>query len=111
MNILSFLFLGFLLAALAIRWWLVHRQLDHVQRHRGRVPEAFQSRVPLDEHHKAAAYTVAKVRFGRWELATEAALLIMWTIGGGLELLDRLWRGLSLPEPVALVESGFAVRG
>ncbi len=100
MNTLSFLFLGFLCAALAVRWWLVHRQLDHVQRHSSRVPEAFESRVSLEEHRKAAAYTVAKTRFGRWELVAEAALLFLWTIGGGLDLLDRLWRGLSLPELV-----------
>ncbi len=98
MNTLSFLFLGFLGAALTVRWWLVHRQLDHVQRHRGTVPDAFRARVPLEEHRKAAAYTVAKGRFGRWELVVEAILLLLWTLGGGIDLLDRLWRGLALPE-------------
>ncbi len=98
MNILSYLFLGFLGAALTTRWWLVHRQLDHVQRNRGSVPDAFRARVPLEEHRRAAAYTVAKGRFGRWELVVEAVLILVWTLGGGLDLLDRLWRGLSLPE-------------
>ena len=100
MNTLSFVFLSLLLAGAATRWWLAHRQLDHVGRHSDRVPDAFCLRVSLDEHRKAAAYTIAKVRFGRWELLFDAALLLMWTLGGGLELLDQVWRALSLPQVI-----------
>lgn len=98
LNGFSWLFLGFLVTGVAVRLWLALRQIAHIGRYRREVPQAFRSKVSLADHQKAADYTVVKTRMGRWELIFEAALLLLWTLGGGLDLLDGLWRMLGLPE-------------
>ena len=80
-----------LVLSLSLRLWLSHRQVAHVLAHRGQVPEAFSERIPLDAHEKAADYTVTRQLFGRVTLLVRAALLVLWTIGGGIE-----WLGLHL---------------
>lgn len=81
---------------LAVQWWLSRRQVQHVARHRGAVPPAFAPTVPLEDHHKAADYTIARQRLGRWEMAWDALLLLMMTLGGGIHLLGEsvAWAGL-----------------
>jgi STE24 endopeptidase len=53
------------------------------------VPDSFAENISLDDHQKAADYTTTKVKFGRLPLIYEVALLLIWTIGGGLEWLDQ----------------------
>lgn len=50
----------------------------------------------MDAHTKAADYTITKLHFGYSELAYGTILLLVWTLGGGLELLDNLSRGMGL---------------
>jgi len=87
---LFFLFM-LVLSSLA-RLWLSFRQVKHITRHRARVPEAFADKISLQDHQKAADYTIAKVRFGRWPMAYDIALLLIWTLGGGLDWLDQSLR-------------------
>jgi len=98
LNEFSWLFLGFLATGIAVRLWLAQRHIDHIGRYRGEVPHAFRTKISLADHQKAADYTVDKTRLGRWELLTEAIVLLLWTLGGGLDLLDGAWRILGLPE-------------
>ncbi len=78
-----------LLASLATRYWLATRQVRHVARHRDAVPAAFATTVPLPAHQKAADYTLAKARLDLLEMAVGAAILLGWTLLGGLDLLNR----------------------
>ncbi len=98
MNAFSTVFLVFLVLSLAIRWWLSQRHLHHIDRHRERVPEAFYDRITLQEHQKAANYTSIRTRFGRWDMLAESVILLLWTLGGGLDLLNTAWLTLNLPE-------------
>lgn len=91
------IFLAFLAVSGLTRWWLASRHLRSVARHRDTVPEAFRERISLADHRKAADYTSARVRLGRLDLLYEMIILLVWTLGGGLERLDVLWRGLELP--------------
>jgi len=75
---------GFLL-----KLWLASRQLRHVARGRAAVPASFASRISLAAHQKAADYTLAKLRFGTLEAALGAAILLGWTLLGGLDALNR----------------------
>ncbi len=75
---------------LAVQLWLATRQMRHVAQHRGTVPAVFAGRVTLQAHQKAADYTLAKGRFGLLELAVGTALLMGWTLLGGLDALNRL---------------------
>ncbi len=78
----------------AVEWWLSIRQIRSVRNHRGAVPEAFQDHLTLEVHQKAADYTIAKEQFGHKTMIYGVLLLLVWTLGGGLEWLDQLWRGV-----------------
>ena len=89
MHSFTLLFLTMLALSLAVRVWLSHRQIAHILAHREKVPVAFSGKIGLQDHQKAADYTVAKTRFGRLPLVYDAGLLLIWTLGGGLEWLDQ----------------------
>jgi len=99
MHSFAVLFIVFFAISLVIRFWLSQRHISHIQAHRAAVPEAFNEKISLEEHQKAADYTSTKVRFGRLPLFYDAAILLLWTFGGGLEWLDQYARTLQL-EPV-----------
>ncbi|MET0049907.1 MAG: M48 family metallopeptidase [Candidatus Thiodiazotropha sp.] len=69
------------------------RHLHHVRINRGQVPEAFRDKVSLQEHQKAADYTQAKGRLALVEILLGVVLLLIWTLGGGIETLIRYWAG------------------
>jgi STE24 endopeptidase len=100
MNNFSFVFLAALAGSLLLRYWLAARHLAHVRAHRTAVPASFAERISLADHQKAADYTMTNTRFGMLVLAWDSLLLLVWTLGGGLELLDSLWRKSELG-PVA----------
>jgi len=95
MNDFSLLFLVVLAAMLLTETWLGRRQIAHVMRHRGEVPDAFSERIDLATHQKAADYTVARTSFSLWAGLYGAAILLLLTLGGGLQWLDDRVRGLA----------------
>ncbi len=99
------LFLAALFASLGVRLWLSWRQGRCVRAHRAAVPEAFRDSIPLDAHQKAADYTLARLRLGRVVAPARAALLLAFTLGGGLQALARLWDQGTLLAGVAFVLS------
>jgi len=80
-------FLAAVILAFGLKLWLLLRQMRHVWSHRDAPPAAFLGIIPLEEHRKAAAYTLAKARLGLLHLALEAGLLLFFTLGGGLQWL------------------------
>jgi len=88
MHGFTLFFLAMLLLSVGMRLWLSIRQIAHIEAHRAIVPAAFSDSITLREHQKAADYTTAKTRFGRWPMLYDSALLLVWTLGGGLEWLD-----------------------
>jgi STE24 endopeptidase len=86
----SLFFCALLMAGLVVRTVLASRQIRHVARHRGTVPAAFAQTITPKAHQKAADYTIAKTRFGLIDGAIEAALLLGWTLLGGLNWLNQL---------------------
>lgn len=112
MNAFSWIFVVALGAYLILKLWLAQRQIRHVAANRARVPENFADRIALDEHRKAADYTLAKTRQGRLELIYDSLLLLGWTLGGGLQLLDNLWRQAgwdNIATGVAVLVSAFMI--
>jgi len=99
MHSFAILFLTFFTLSIIVKLWLAQRHLSHIQKHRAQVPEAFSEKISLEDHQKAADYTSTKVKFGRWPLLYDAAILMVWVFGGGLELLDQTARSYGL-EPV-----------
>jgi STE24 endopeptidase len=103
------LFLAALGLATAAHLWLAFRQMRHVAANRASVPAGFEDRIPLSAHQKAADYTIAKTRIGMLETITAAALVLAFTVGGGLQLLSDAWSAVVAPggyaHGVALVVS------
>jgi STE24 endopeptidase len=112
-QVLTLAFCAFLLASLAVKFWLASRQVRFVARHRDAVPAAFAATVSLPAHQKAADYTIAKARIGLAETAFGAAVLLGWTLLGGLHALNQLlvdWLGTGMWQQLALL-GAFALIG
>ncbi len=91
-STLTFIFVALLVSTTLIRIWLGRRHIVYVQAHRNQVPTAFSGNVALDAHQKAADYTVTKSKLVIMEAAVQALLLAALTLGGGLQLIDDIWR-------------------
>ena len=96
MHLFTLIFLAFLLTSALTRLWLSQRQISHIRAHKDKVPAAFAEKVSLEEHQKAASYSITKLRFGRITLGWEVIWLLAWTMGGGLSLVDGWWIQLQL---------------
>ena len=90
MNWLIWMFVAALAAETATRLWLASRQLDAVRAHRDRVPEAFTGQIALADQRKAADYTDARVRLGRWATMFEFLIKMGLIVGGGLAAINAL---------------------
>ncbi len=88
--IFTLLFLFALGISLSVQLWLNQRQITHVARHRDHLPPEFVDQIPLSAHQKAADYTIAKGRFSRWMILVDGLLLLLWTLGGGLQTIHNL---------------------
>ncbi len=112
MNLFTSIFLICLSASIIVQWFLVQRHIKHIRSNRENVPEAFNDKIPVEAHHKAADYTQAKVKTGLAELIIGSVFLLLWTLAGGLQLLDDAWRSLGFSElwtGVGLILSAFAI--
>lgn len=99
-------FLLFFVISTLGQMYLSFRQSKAVLAHRGCVPEAFQATVSLADHQKAADYALAKQRLARYELLFQAMLLLIFTLGGGLDALariSRLWIARPIAQGVVLI--------
>ena len=83
----SILFVSFFVVTLALRFWLASRQLRHVAKHRSAVPAEFAAKIALEAHQKAADYTAAKTSFALLSMFYSGAVLIGFTLLGGLQWL------------------------
>ncbi len=96
-------FAAALMLSLAVKLWLTTRQMRHVATRRDHVPPAFVGVVTAQAHRKAADYTLAKGRLGLITTAFGSAVLLGWTLLGGLDALNIALRDLLLPRYGAMV--------
>jgi STE24 endopeptidase len=99
LHLITVLFLVALAGETAVRLWLSSRQIAAVSAHRDRVPELFSERISLSDQQRAADYTVARVRVGRWATVFEALIKLGLTFGGGLAALEVVVNRSGWPEP------------
>lgn len=110
----TYLFVFFLLAMVIAKLWLAVRQVRHVAQHRGAVPARFASTIALSDHQRAADYTIARTRLGMWETLAQGALLLAWTLLGGLQWLHVAvieWLGQGTLAQVVLVGAVLVISG
>lgn len=100
------LFIVFFIISTCGQLYLSIRQSQAVLSHRDSVPTAFVHSISLPEHQKAADYTLAKQRLARYEILFQALLLLVFTLGGGLDLLARisqLWINNAIGRGIVLI--------
>ncbi len=112
--VLSVVFTAALVLGLLTKSWLSSRQIRHVASHRDAVPKAFSQTISLAAHQKAADYTIAKARVGLLEMALGAAVLLGWTLLGGLSALNQAlgpWLGQGLGQQLGLLGAFVLING
>ena len=114
MPVFTLIFVFALLLTTATRLWLAQRHLRHIQLNRQAVPQDFAGSITLESHHKAADYSSSKTRLGMLHSLLDVALLLAFTLGGGIQALtdywqnmlgDGLWRGVALIVSVLVISS------
>ena len=107
------IFLITLTAGTLLQLWLANRQAAHVLANKHAVPPAFADKITLERHQTAASYTLARLGIERWKLIIGPLVLLAWTLGGLLGLLDQsllglalspLWQGVLLILAVLLID-------
>ncbi|MCC7059107.1 MAG: M48 family metallopeptidase [Burkholderiaceae bacterium] len=83
----TYVFAAALLASVALRMWLATRQIHHVATHRNAVPREFAAHISVQAHHRAADYTIARVRLGMIDALVGTLILLALTLFGGLQWL------------------------
>ena len=86
----TFIFIAMLILTTIAKLWLARRHLSHIVRHRSAVPESFREQIQLQNHQKAADYTLAKTRFSMLSLLFDAAVLLTLTVLGGIQYIAAL---------------------
>ncbi|RTL13300.1 MAG: M48 family peptidase [Neisseriaceae bacterium] len=89
MSQFSVIFLLILIADSGLKLWLNLRQKQAIHRSFNQVPTPFDQQITLVEHQKAAQYNLAKLAENRYELAYSALLILIFTLGGGIDWIAR----------------------
>lgn len=100
MNAFTVIFLVMMLATVVLLVWLARRQRAGALSQRSAVPSAFRDRIALADHQRSADYTAARMGLEQVDTLAGAALTLIWTLGGGLNLLAGWWTETGLG-PVA----------
>jgi putative effector of murein hydrolase LrgA (UPF0299 family) len=86
----TLVFIAALTLTTAARLWLARRHLAYIAAHRSGVPDAFREQIQLTDHQRAADYTSAKTRFSMLSVLFDAAILLAFTLGGGIQFVSDL---------------------
>jgi STE24 endopeptidase len=89
MNIFSQIFLLIVILVMLLKLYLAHRQSRAIKAHINAVPESFSHSISLEDHQKAAHYNLAKLRLGNVENIFGTVVLLIFTLGGGIEILNN----------------------
>ncbi len=94
-NLFTLVFLIATLSYVVTLLWLNIRQDKAVAKSFSAVPAEFSEKITLEQHQKAGEYTQAKLLVNHFEIIFSTAVLLIWTLGGGLSWLDSLWQTLT----------------
>jgi STE24 endopeptidase len=83
------IFIIFLVLKNIVELWLEQKNKNHIIKNRDAVPEKFTEAITLEEHQKAADYSVAKIKAGAIFHWVDLAILLFWTLGGGLNFIQK----------------------
>jgi STE24 endopeptidase len=98
METFSIIFIIALILATFTQLWLARRHIHHINSHKNQVPESFADKISSEKHLKAAEYTVAGTKLGQINTLFSTLLLLLWMLGGGLNLIDQTFRQLQMSD-------------
>jgi STE24 endopeptidase len=78
MNLVVALIFAAIILSGLLEIYLERRQLVAVAAHRERVPVAFADQVSLEEHRRAADYTLARTRLGMAQKSFDTVIALLW---------------------------------
>ncbi len=93
-NFFTFTFLLAILTSIVALLWLNFRQDKAIKQSFDEVPDEFKDTITLEDHQKAGCYTQAKLVVNHFEIILSTIILLLWTLGGGLNWLDNYWSGM-----------------
>jgi STE24 endopeptidase len=88
-GIMTKAFIFFIVLKGLIEAWLESRNKNFILQNRAAVPDKFKEVVSLEEHQKAADYSVTKINTSQVFHWVGLAILLVWTLGGGLNFIER----------------------
>lgn len=91
-NLFTLIFLIATLSYVVTLLWLNLRQDKAVSKSFNAVPAEFSEKITLEQHQKAAQYTQAKLLVNHFEIIFSTLVLLIWTLGGGLNWLNTIWQ-------------------
>ena len=106
------IFLFFFFTKSVLESILEAKNRNHIAANRQQVPERFKEVITLEEHQKAADYSVAKIKTSQFFNIINIVLLLAWTLGGGLQMLDTyletyalspIWEGIAFLAVFSLI--------
>jgi STE24 endopeptidase len=96
MQLLSQAFIGLIIAVTGLKLYLSYRQINAIKNKINQVPENFNHSITLAEHQKSGQYNLAKLNLGIMENIFSSLVLLAFTIGGGIELINQMVSGFAL---------------
>ncbi len=99
MQALTHAFIALTLIGAVLRLWLLGRQADAVQAHRESVPLPFAASISLDDHRRAADFTLAHARLSYIDIILGTVVLLGLTVGGGISAIDLAWQSAGWKMP------------
>src|SRR6056300_354273 len=91
MEFFTSIFLLFLSVYILTMLWLNFRQKKSIQNSFNVVPASFQKDISLKDHQKAGLYSLDKLKVDNFEILFSSLLLVLWTIGGGIDFINNFW--------------------
>ncbi len=96
MNKFTWIFLFALCSGFLLELWLTWRQAHSVRKHKNQVPAVFAKKISLPLHQKAASYSLKNIQLEVVSLVIGVAILLAFTLGGGLNWFLNLWQSTGL---------------
>jgi len=75
---------------LVTKLYLIWENIQHIAKNQDQVPAAFSHKITLEDHQKAAKYTITKNKFNAITDTWHLALLFVWIPLGGLNWLNEM---------------------
>ena len=88
-NIYTKIFLIALILRSLIKSYLDQRNIKHIEANKEVIPPLFEKHITIEDHKKAASYTVHKIKAAQFFNFIDLVMLFIFTLFGGLELLSN----------------------